>query len=144
MPSSEIDPAAAFRNVALARHQRHQCQHAALALVVGAHHHGDVLHRDDQDQRPGDQRQDAQDILRRQADTGVFAEALLDRVERLVPISPKTTPSAASVSAGRALIAGGLPRRIVGRHACRLSPVAPLGSRIDPTAGIPRRCSFEM
>ena len=42
------------------RHQRHD---AALAVVVGAHHVADVLARDDDDQRPEDQRQHAQHVV---------------------------------------------------------------------------------
>ena len=44
--------------------QRHQRQDAALAAVVGAHDQHHVFHRDDQHERPEDQRQDAQDLER--------------------------------------------------------------------------------
>ncbi len=42
--------------------QRHQRQDATLAAVVGAHDQGDVFNRDDQDERPEDQRQDPEDF----------------------------------------------------------------------------------
>ena len=48
--------------------QRHQGENAALAFVIGAHDKHDVFERDDQDQRPNDQGQNAQDILDSQAD----------------------------------------------------------------------------
>ena len=44
-----------------AQHQRGQRQQPALAAVVGAHDDDDVFDRDDQHQRPDDQRQGAQD-----------------------------------------------------------------------------------
>ena len=65
-----------------ALHQRHQGQDAALALVVGAHDDHHVLHRDHQQQRPYDQRQDAEHValVRRQA--VVRPERFLQRVQR--------------------------------------------------------------
>ena len=42
--------------------QRHQGQDAAFALVVGAHHEEHVFDGDDDDQRPEDQREDAEDF----------------------------------------------------------------------------------
>ena len=48
-----------------ARQQGTQREHAAFAAIVGAQHDGDVLDRDDQDQRPEDQRQQADDVLLR-------------------------------------------------------------------------------
>ena len=44
-----------------AQHQRGQRQQAAFAAVVGAHDDRDVFDRDDQHQRPEDQRQRAED-----------------------------------------------------------------------------------
>ena len=43
--------------------QRHQRQRAALAVVVGAQDEQHVLERDDDDQRPEDQRHDAEHHL---------------------------------------------------------------------------------
>ena len=45
--------------------------HAALAVVVGAHDQDGVLERDNQDQRPEDERDGAGDALRRQCAAGV-------------------------------------------------------------------------
>jgi hypothetical protein len=59
--------------------QHHQRQDAALAAVVGAHQHDHVLDRDDQGQRPGDQRQDAVNPRHRDHRS---LKALLDGVER--------------------------------------------------------------
>ena len=57
MPSS-TSAAGALAEGAL--RQRHQRQRAALALVVGAQQDDDVFERDDDDQRPQDQRQHAE------------------------------------------------------------------------------------
>ena len=57
MPSSTSGPA---RLPMRALRQRHQRQRAALALVVGAQQDDDVFERDDDDQRPEDQRQHAE------------------------------------------------------------------------------------
>ena len=59
--------------------QRHQRQDAAFALVVGPEHDQDVLDRDDQDQRPQDQRQDAEDVVARRRRAGRHRR----RVQRL-------------------------------------------------------------
>ena len=48
----------------LAGHQRHQGQDAALAMVVRAHHEDAVLDRDGDDQRPDDQREQPERVLR--------------------------------------------------------------------------------
>ena len=42
--------------------QRHQRERAAFAVVVGAQQEEDVFQRDDERQRPEDQRQDAEDF----------------------------------------------------------------------------------
>ena len=47
--------------------QRHQRQNAALAVIVGAHHHETVFDRNDNDERPDDQRETAQRAGRVQA-----------------------------------------------------------------------------
>ena len=71
------------RRLALdADRQRHQSEDAALALVVGAQHEDQVLDRDDEDQRPGDERQDAEDIGRGRGDAVRPVEALSQRIER--------------------------------------------------------------
>ena len=46
----------------LVRQQRHQGQDAALAAVVRAHHKNQVFDGDNQNQRPDDQREHAQDV----------------------------------------------------------------------------------
>ena len=78
----DVEVAPARRDLAAARDQRHQGEHAALAAIVGAHHDDDVFQGDDDDQRPGDQRQDAEHVLGRRLQPGELAEALLDGVER--------------------------------------------------------------
>ena len=50
-----------------AERQRGQGQYSALAAVIGAHDDRDVFEGDDGDQRPGDQRQYAVDVVRRDA-----------------------------------------------------------------------------
>ncbi len=67
------------------RHQRHQCQHPPLAVVVGAHDEQEVLHRDDQRDRPEDQRQHAIDVGGRRRHAVRQREALLHGVERRRP-----------------------------------------------------------
>src|SRR5919202_808554 len=57
-------------------------QNAALAAVVGAEDERDVLHADDEDQRPDDQRQHAVDVDDVRHEPVVGLEALLDRVKR--------------------------------------------------------------
>ena len=65
-----------------ARGERHQGQDAALAVIVGAEHEDQVLDGDDEDQRPGDEREDAEDIGRGRRDGVRSAEAFPERVER--------------------------------------------------------------
>jgi hypothetical protein len=60
--------------------QRQHGDDAALAVVVGPHDQDSVLGRDDDDQGPEDQRQDAQDGLWRRRAAGL--DGLLERVER--------------------------------------------------------------
>ena len=68
---------------ALARgQQRGQREDAAFALIVGAHHDGDVLDRDHQQQRIDDQRQHTQHVLLRGRDGVRSEEALAQRVQR--------------------------------------------------------------
>ena len=69
-----------------ARAQRHQGQRAALAVVVGAQQDEDVFQRDDDDQRPQDQRHDAEhDVprgIRRPPLPPAAMHGLAQRVER--------------------------------------------------------------
>ena len=65
--------------------QRQQGQDPALALIVGAHDQQHVFDRDDQDQRPHDQRQHAQHILRRERQPVLRVEALAEGVDRARP-----------------------------------------------------------
>ena len=78
----DVELAPADRDLGAARDQRHQRQHAAFAAIVGAHHDQHVLQRDDDDQRPGDQRQDAEHVIGDRLQPGELAETFLDRVER--------------------------------------------------------------
>ena len=80
-PDSSAVTAAARRP----RHQRHQRQHAPLAVVVGAHDEEQVLDRDDQRDRPEDQRQHAVDVDRERRHPVGQRHALLHRVERRGP-----------------------------------------------------------
>jgi hypothetical protein len=64
-----------------ARGERHQGQDAALAVIVGAEDEGQVLDGDDEDQRPGDEREDAEDIGGGRLDGMRAAEAFPERVE---------------------------------------------------------------
>jgi hypothetical protein len=51
-------------------HQGGEREHAALPLVVGVQHDHHVLEQDDEDQRPEDEREHAEDVLGRHRDTG--------------------------------------------------------------------------
>ena len=75
-------PALAFAHDLDRRRQRRQRQDAALAAVVGAQDEDAVLDRDDEDQRPEDERQHAEDVLGRGGDGVRAVEALAHRVER--------------------------------------------------------------
>ena len=55
---------------------------ATLAFVVGAHHEAEVLDRDDHRQRPEDQRQQAEHVVRLGALGADHVQALAQRVER--------------------------------------------------------------
>ena len=65
--------------------QRQQGQDPALALIVGAHDQQHVFDGDDQDQRPHDQRQDAEHVFRRQRQPVLRIEALSEGVDRARP-----------------------------------------------------------
>ena len=71
------------RSCRASAHQRQQREDAALAVVVGPHDEDQVLDRDDDDQRPEDQRQHAEDVGRASTAMRVRAvEALAQRVQR--------------------------------------------------------------
>ncbi len=74
----------ALRSVLLlAQHERHQRHDAAFALVIGAHDEDDVFDRDDDHQRPEDEREDAEHVVGVDRHRVVrAAEDFLDRVER--------------------------------------------------------------
>jgi hypothetical protein len=61
--------------------QREKREDAALASIVEPHDEGDVLHADDEDQRPHDQREDAVHGGGRGGDPMVGVKALAERVE---------------------------------------------------------------
>ncbi len=62
--------------------QREQGEDPALAVVVRAHDEREVLDGDHQQERPDDQRQDAQDVGVRDLERVLAEEALAQRVER--------------------------------------------------------------
>ena len=62
--------------------QRDQGHDAALAAIVGTHDEGHVLDRDDDDQRPEEERQAAVDIGGGDRDRVIAGEDLLDRIQR--------------------------------------------------------------
>jgi len=67
----------------VALHQRDQRHDAAFAIVIGAHDEGGVFHRHHQHQGPEDQRQDAEDVVRRDGHWMVRpAEHFLDGIQR--------------------------------------------------------------
>jgi hypothetical protein len=62
--------------------ERHERQRAAFALVVGHQQDGDVFDRDDEDQGPQNQRQNAEDdVPRQRASPRRRSRRLLERVE---------------------------------------------------------------
>jgi hypothetical protein len=83
--AEQHDHRASFRAFAHAmRGQRHEREHAALAFVVRPQDEDEILHADEQNQRPQHQRDHAEDVLMRGGDVmrAVRAEALLQRVDR--------------------------------------------------------------
>jgi hypothetical protein len=64
------------------RRQSGEGEDAALAVVVGAQDEDAVLDRDDEDERPEDERQHAEDVGGRRGDGVRAVEALAQRVER--------------------------------------------------------------
>ncbi len=62
--------------------KRRQREHAALALVVGAHDQGDVLDGDGERYRPEQHRQDAQHVLGRRRHAGPVQEGLAKGIDR--------------------------------------------------------------
>ena len=80
MPTTRIQAGPAAEAAA---HQGDERQDPALALVVGAQHEGDIFDRDDDRQRPEDQRQHAEHLLgrgRRAAGRGM--QRLAQRIDR--------------------------------------------------------------
>src|SRR2546426_9052687 len=61
--------------------QREKREDAALASIIEPHDEGDVLHADDEDQRPHDQREDAVHGGGRGGDPMVGVKAFAERVE---------------------------------------------------------------
>ena len=61
--------------------ERHQRQDAAFALVVGLHQEQHVFRRDDDQQRPDDERDDADHLVGAEARAFELAERGLQRVE---------------------------------------------------------------
>jgi len=63
--------------------QCHQRQRAAFPIVVGAQENHDVLDRNDEDQRPDDERKDAEHdgFVRRIAGTNCSHHRLTERIE---------------------------------------------------------------
>jgi hypothetical protein len=83
--------------------QRQQGERAALAAVVGAHDDGHILERDQDHDRPEDERQDAVGYSPGVTAIGWWPLKIsFSAYSGLVPMSPKTTPIAATVSAGSA------------------------------------------
>ncbi len=62
--------------------QARQGQDATLPLVVGAHDHGDIFDRDDQEQRPEDQREHPENCRLAERQAAACAERLPQGVER--------------------------------------------------------------
>jgi hypothetical protein len=90
--AEQHDHRASFQGFAHAmRGQRHEREHAALAFVVRPQDEDEILHADEQNQRPQHQRDDAEDVLMRRGDVmrAVRAEALLQRVDRRGADVPK-------------------------------------------------------
>ena len=64
------------------QHESEQRQDAAFAVVRDAHHHADVAHEHDQDQRPQNEAEDSQHVVVRRRDLEKADEALAKRVQR--------------------------------------------------------------
>ena len=98
--------------------QREQRQHPALAVVVGAHQHDDVLDGDDQDQRPQHQAHHPDDFLAHQPVGRRLAQRLAKRVERTGPDIAEDDPDRADGQGDQALAGSMAGRRIglIGRR----------------------------
>ncbi len=79
-PDDQDQSAAAF--LAAGAHQGEERENAALTAIVGPHHEPDVLERDDEVERPEDQREDSQHIVVGERDGVEPLKRLLQRVER--------------------------------------------------------------
>jgi hypothetical protein len=69
----------------LDRNETQQGEDAALAVVARAHDEGQVLHRHDEHERPEDEREHAEHVLRARGDAVLAAERLGEREERVGP-----------------------------------------------------------
>ena len=86
---SDRDERAVRRFAALRSDERDQRQDAALALVVGAHDEEQVLDRDRDDERPEDQRQDAEHVVGASPESACVPEKhSRSAYSGLVPMSP--------------------------------------------------------
>ena len=104
MPSATRTTCAARRCEPDAPDQRDQGHDPALAVVVRAHDERHVLDRDDDRDRPEHERDDAVDAGLGRADRVVStAKTVCSAYSGLVPMSPKTIPSAPSDSAAMPL-----------------------------------------
>ena len=69
----------------LRAHERDEREDAALAAVVGAHHEQQILDRHDDDERPEDERQHAEDVGSRHRNRMSSGEAFAERIQRARP-----------------------------------------------------------
>ena len=112
--------------------ERDEGQRAALAVVVGAQQDDDVFDRHDEDQRPQDQRQDAEDDLARHRPAGGRGrDQFLERIERAradVAVDDADRAERQRPEAGLVVALGALPRTArlllrIGRAGCRCGGV---------------------
>ena len=138
----EEEAAAAFGDSGLPRHQGHEGEDAAFAAVVGAHHDKDVLQGDDDDQRPGDQRQDPEHVVGGRLDPGEFAEALLHRVERAGADVAVHDAKGRERQGGRPARTTGRRRRTIAGHAGTIEPLEDEARDIAPPPRPVNRCGM--
>ena len=78
-----------FEQALLLQEQREQSENSTFAAIVRAKDEHDVLDADDENQRPENERKDADDVRRRRSDAIFLLEALTQRAySTLVPMSP--------------------------------------------------------
>ena len=82
--------------------ERHQGEDAALPAIVGAHDEGHVLDRDDDDQRPEEQRQAAVDIGSVDRNLVIPGEDFLHRIKRTGPDIPIDHPEGSQCQGSKA------------------------------------------